>query len=790
MSRTLVVEPTTAPNAFPESEVSGYFHTSGSDIVTEDGQPVQLIGANWFGAEGSTMIPNGLWARNYRDMMDEMAESGINTLRIPISPDILTDEPVSDGLHKLLNPDLAGKTPIEVMDAIVDYASQIGIRIILDMHRIGSGVGKQEDGLWFSDDYSVEDLASDWGTIAGRYAGNPTVIGADVFNEPSGKAHWGDEDQPAEYDWAAAAEHLGNAILDANPDLLILVQGVHIVDGEWYWVGGNLSGAGDRPIELDIDGRLVYSPHDYPYSVQNVPWLEGATPEEMVELFREHWGYLAEEGQAPILIGETGGRLIHSQDEVYFDALFGYLSELSGDGTGGPGVTWWGWNPNSGDTGGILDDDWRLTDTSKLAYLHSLQPEMYPTTQEAQEFLSYARQSLQVSFGDAASFDRIYDYTLWLVNDAGETELLDQSVLHFRAGDEAAIVDVVITTDMIGEGWTSVRLDLAFLNGVQAGSQTLDMVAMGIGKSVSDDPVPATLDDLTVTLTEISSDMSGSFAASVSADGLFDGLVLAGRAEDSGVEVTPFLTWADTFGGTGAAAANGSVAGNGDGLDVSFTVDQHWGSKMLGRVTVTNTTDQVMSDWGLSLRGFGFDVAKVHKASAEIGSDGLIEISGPSWKTDLAPGESIRFGFDAFFSELDLPGLEDQVNDAISSGELEPDTELLRWSFEDGDNGAVVFEEGANTGQIEVLELDAWQKRFVAEVAVTNTGDDAMDALHVNLSGKGFWIDDVSSDTATGTFETKNRRWELEGSQDPEIDPGEVAHFTVTGYFVDDPLVL
>ncbi|MEO1308223.1 MAG: cellulase family glycosylhydrolase, partial [Pseudomonadota bacterium] len=195
MSRTLVVEPTTAPNAFPESEVSGYFHTSGSDIVTEDGQPVQLIGANWFGAEGSTMIPNGLWARNYRDMMDEMAESGINTLRIPISPDILTDEPVSDGLHKLLNPDLAGKTPIEVMDAIVDYASQIGIRIILDMHRIGSGVGKQEDGLWFSDDYSVEDLASDWGTIAGRYAGNPTVIGADVFNEPSGKAHWGDEDQ-------------------------------------------------------------------------------------------------------------------------------------------------------------------------------------------------------------------------------------------------------------------------------------------------------------------------------------------------------------------------------------------------------------------------------------------------------------------------------------------------------------------------------------------------------------------------------------------------------------------
>ena len=257
---------------------TGYLATKGTQIVDRaTGEPVRLVGANWFGAEGKTLIPNGLWARNYMDMMDEMAEAGINLLRLPISPAILSDQIVTAGLRKDISPSLVGLTAIEIMDEIIEYAGEIGIRVVLDMHRRDAGVGKQKDGLWFSDDYSIEDMAADWQAIAGRYAGDPTVIGADVFNEPSGRARWGDEAPSPELDWAAAAETLGNAILEANPDLLILVQGVHVVDERWYWVGGNLKGARERPIELDLEGRLVYSPHDYPRSVVDVPWLQ-ATP--------------------------------------------------------------------------------------------------------------------------------------------------------------------------------------------------------------------------------------------------------------------------------------------------------------------------------------------------------------------------------------------------------------------------------------------------------------------------------------------------------------------------------
>ena len=31
--------------------------------------------------------------------------------------------------------------------------------------------------------------------------------------------------------------------------------------------------------------------------------------------------------------------------------------------------TYWCWNPNSGDTGGILKDDWQTVDYNKMSYL-------------------------------------------------------------------------------------------------------------------------------------------------------------------------------------------------------------------------------------------------------------------------------------------------------------------------------------------------------------------------------------------------------------------------------------
>ena len=80
--------------------------------------------------------------------------------------------------------------------------------------------------LWYipgSTVYTQQAWINDWVALAQRYAGNPTVIGADLHNEPHGIATWGDGN-PAT-DWRLAAEAAGNAILAANPELAHLRRG-------------------------------------------------------------------------------------------------------------------------------------------------------------------------------------------------------------------------------------------------------------------------------------------------------------------------------------------------------------------------------------------------------------------------------------------------------------------------------------------------------------------------------------------------------------------------------------
>src|SRR5262249_44799964 len=169
-----------------------------------------------------------------------------------------------NGIDFGLNPDLQGLTGLQIMDKIVDYAGQIGLRVILDHHRSEAGDGAEANGLWYTDAYPESRWIADWRMLAQRYAGNPTVIGADLHNEPHDPATWGDGSAT---DWRLAAERAGNAILGVNPNWLILAEGVQTTAAGSTWWGGNLSNAGTFPVRLDVPDRLVYSPHDYPASV-------------------------------------------------------------------------------------------------------------------------------------------------------------------------------------------------------------------------------------------------------------------------------------------------------------------------------------------------------------------------------------------------------------------------------------------------------------------------------------------------------------------------------------------
>ena len=227
-------------------------HTEGNKIVDVQGREVTIAGVNWFGMETGSFAPHGLWANNWNKMLDQMRDSGFNTLRLPYSNEFLRETSVPTGIDYGLNPDLQGLKGVQLMDKIVQGAEKRGMMVILDQHRPTS---QGQSDLWYTEQISEQQWLSDWTMLAKRYAGNKAVIGADLHNEPKGQATWGDGNPKT--DWQLAAEKGGNAVHSANPNMLIFVEGVDKYKEDQFWWGGNLQGAKEHPVKLAAPGKLV-----------------------------------------------------------------------------------------------------------------------------------------------------------------------------------------------------------------------------------------------------------------------------------------------------------------------------------------------------------------------------------------------------------------------------------------------------------------------------------------------------------------------------------------------------
>jgi endoglucanase len=335
-----------------------------SNIVDPSGRVVYLTGVSWFGMESQTFCPHGLWARNWQQMLDQIVLCGFNSIRLPYSNQIFDAASTPNGIDFNKNPDLKGLTGIEIMDRVVHGAGQRGLRVILDRHRPDAS---GQSPLWYTDHVSEERWIADWVMLAKRYRTEPGVIGVDLHNEPHSPATWGDGN--VKTDWRLAAERAGNAILEVNPDWLIIVEGIDQYDGIAYWWGGNLMGAGKFPIRLTHPDKLVYSAHDYGPGVWGQSWFGAPNfPQNLPALWHQQWAYLVQEGIAPVWIGEFGGRSMGTDPEgVWQRSLVTYLKQNH------VSYAYWAWNPNSGDTGGILEDDWQTINRAKIDVLSAYQ---------------------------------------------------------------------------------------------------------------------------------------------------------------------------------------------------------------------------------------------------------------------------------------------------------------------------------------------------------------------------------------------------------------------------------
>ncbi len=368
----------------PANAPSGddWLSVDGNRLVTADGNPVWLTGANWFGFNTSERVLHGLWAVNLEETMNAMASRGINTLRVPISTQLLLEwraggATVSTDVNTEVNPALEGATTLEVFDAMLVTAKAHGMKVILDVHSAEADNMGHLAPVWTAPGVTQEDFMVAWEWVAARYAQDDTIVGFDLKNEPHGtpsenpRATWGDG---GDYDWRAVASEAAARIHAVHPHALLLVEGIEATpkdgkswdstnhgDYDFNWWGGNLRLAGDQPVDGPAD-KIMYSPHDYGPLVHEQPWFQGSFSAASLErdVWGPNWLYLHDDGISPLLIGEWGGRV--GQDSRQ-DQWLTYLRDLIVDRN--VHHTFWSLNPNSGDTGGLLMDDWTSWDAAK-----------------------------------------------------------------------------------------------------------------------------------------------------------------------------------------------------------------------------------------------------------------------------------------------------------------------------------------------------------------------------------------------------------------------------------------
>lgn len=335
----------------------------------------RLTGVNWFGFETGNFALHGLWARDYKSVLKQVHDLGFNCIRIPWCNEMLTSQPSSIQYNEHnpdpytgkmgLNIDLEGLSSIEVLDKVIQECERLGLYVILDNH------SRQPDGymsetLWYTEKTPESKWISDWVSMAERYKSYSKVVGFDLNNEPHGNmgtgmkppATWGyNQDGYSNTDWRAAAEKCGKAILNVHPDALIIVEGTEMYRNTNYWWGGNLQGVRDYPITGIPKQNLIYSPHEYGWGVHPQAWFSAPDfPDNMYQIWDNNFWFIHKENIAPILIGEFGIRNEFADDStsisyIWLTTLMEYVGNTCS-------WTFWSLNPNSGDTGGLLLNDW------------------------------------------------------------------------------------------------------------------------------------------------------------------------------------------------------------------------------------------------------------------------------------------------------------------------------------------------------------------------------------------------------------------------------------------------
>ncbi|MGW4892916.1 glycoside hydrolase family 5 protein [Kitasatospora sp. NPDC004240] len=373
---------------------TGPLSTRGRYVVDASGNRFKLKSGNWAGAQGtwqgsgpttdpannqagqvSYNIPLGLDRAPIGDILRGFHELGLNSIRLPFANAMVHDTvPVPDAAVTA-NPQLRGRTPLQVFDAVVAALTADGFAVILNNHTTSYRFCCALDGneRWNSGQ-STQQWADDWVFMVKRYAADKRVVGADLRNEIRRDTwddpNWGLGDA---HDTYAAYQEAGNRILRAVPDLLIVMEGIN-----WYGIPAALFDHG-RPQLTPVatlsntlihSGKLVYSAHFYGYTGPahtgasgglgwtDDPRYQDFTPEQLAAVVNREALFVTQAGQhftAPVWVSEfgAGGRGTgDAKEQAWFRHFTDILVANDTDFAVWPLVGW--------QNGGVPQDSWAL----------------------------------------------------------------------------------------------------------------------------------------------------------------------------------------------------------------------------------------------------------------------------------------------------------------------------------------------------------------------------------------------------------------------------------------------
>jgi endoglucanase len=339
-------------------------HTRDHRILDSNGHAVRLTSVNWYGFDQKEYVVGGLDHAPLTTIVHGIVELGVNSVRLPWANETLEHNPLVPDYAVKANPQFKGKHAMEVMDAVIRALADAHIMVILDNHVSRADWCCSEtdgNGLWYNAEYPETKWLADWQAMAHRYEHQRWVVGADLRNELRSGATWGGKDP--KLDWHAAAERGGNAILAANPRLLIMVESPNY--------STNFVGFDKLPMQLKVANRLVYSPHAYNSSDHTF-----SNYDELKQAYDFRAGFLLHtEPGVPLWVGEFGTcqTLNCGTNSDWFVMYVRYMKEndlawaywpLNGTQSSGEGRKY-----NAVETYGLLSTDYRQIAAPKIVEL-------------------------------------------------------------------------------------------------------------------------------------------------------------------------------------------------------------------------------------------------------------------------------------------------------------------------------------------------------------------------------------------------------------------------------------